>query len=47
MLDAVGHDALQGFTTVMVAFVLPLVAVTLVAALGYEFGRRRASSADA
>lgn len=47
VLDAVGHDALQGFTTVMVAFVLPLVAVTLVAAVGYEFGRRRASSADA
>lgn len=30
ILDASGHDALEGFTTIMVEFVLPFVAVTLI-----------------
>lgn len=40
VLDAINHDALEGFTFVMVLFVLPLVAVTLVATVGYELGVR-------
>lgn len=39
VLDATGHDALDGFTTVMVAFVLPLVAFTLVATAVFEWRR--------
>lgn len=38
ILNAVQHDALSGFTTVMVFFVLPLVAVTLIAVTAYEVG---------
>lgn len=40
VLGATGHDALEGFTTMMAVFVLPLVVITLVAAVGYELGRR-------
>jgi len=42
ILNAVQHDALSGFTTVMVFFVLPLVAVTLIAVTAYEVGYLRA-----
>lgn len=38
VLDSTGHDAAQGFTTIMLWFVLPLVAMTLVAVTAYEFG---------
>lgn len=38
ILAAVQHDALDGFTDVMVFFVLPLLAVTLVAVSSYEVG---------
>lgn len=41
ILNAVQHDALSGFTTVMVFFVLPLVAVTLIAVTAYEVGYLR------
>lgn len=40
VLDAIGHDALEGFTLAMVLFVLPLVVVTLVSTVGYEYGVR-------
>lgn len=41
VLAATEHDALRGFTAVMAGFVLPLVAVTLVALTAYEVGLRR------
>ncbi|MCE7079439.1 calcium/sodium antiporter [Streptomyces sp. ST2-7A] len=41
VLAATQHDALEGFTAVMGWFVLPLVAVTLVAVTAHEFGVRR------
>lgn len=48
ILNAVQHDALSGFTTVMVFFVLPLVAITLIAVTAYEVGylkgKRRAQA---
>lgn len=40
VLAATEHDALGGFTAVMVWFVLPLVAVTLIAFTSYEIGLR-------
>ncbi|WP_313678997.1 calcium/sodium antiporter [Corynebacterium stationis] len=40
ILAASEHDALEGFTAVMVWFVLPLVAVTLIAFTSYENGLR-------
>jgi len=48
ILNAVQHDALSGFTTVMVFFVLPLVAITLIAITAYEVGliRGRRQAAD-
>ncbi|HET8957676.1 MAG TPA: calcium/sodium antiporter [Microcella sp.] len=48
ILNAVQHDALSGFTTVMVFFVLPLVAITLIAVTAYEVGliRGRKQAAD-
>lgn len=49
ILNAVQHDALSGFTTVMVFFVLPLVAITLIAITAYEVGLirgRRKALAD-
>lgn len=41
VLAAAEHDALEGFTDVMLFFVLPLIAVTLVGVTAYEFGLRR------
>lgn len=41
LLAATEHDALEGFSTVMVSFVLPLVVMTLVAVSAHELGRRR------
>jgi cation:H+ antiporter len=41
VLDSAGHDALEGFTTVMLWFVLPLVAATLLATLAFEVRQRR------
>ncbi|WP_027004183.1 calcium/sodium antiporter [Corynebacterium halotolerans] len=38
VLAATEHDALEGFTDVMAWFVLPLVAVTLIAFTSYEIG---------
>jgi len=40
VLAATEHDALGGFTAVMAWFVLPLVAVTLIAFTSYEIGLR-------
>lgn len=46
VLDATGHDAATGFTTIMLWFVLPLIVATLIAVTAYEVGliqgRRRA-----
>ncbi|NCT92575.1 calcium/sodium antiporter [Cellulomonas sp. APG4] len=47
VLAAAEHDALQGFTTAMVGFVLPLLAITLVAVTAYELGVRRGRRAEA
>lgn len=41
VLDATRHEALEGFTTVMVLLVLPLVVLTLVGTVGFDLGRRR------
>ncbi|MGA8044667.1 MAG: calcium/sodium antiporter [Dermatophilaceae bacterium] len=41
VLWATEHDALDGFTAVMTAFVLPIVALTLVLLVAYEVGLRR------
>lgn len=41
VLDATAHDALEGFTTIMVIFVLPLVALALFGAVAYDLGRRK------
>ncbi|WP_101257611.1 calcium/sodium antiporter [Streptomyces barkulensis] len=41
LLAATEHDALEGFTTVMLWFTLPLVALTLVVLASFEAGRRR------
>lgn len=41
VLQASEHDALEGFSLVMVWFVLPLIAVTLIALTAYEIGLRR------
>ena len=41
VLWATDHDALEGFTFVMSIFVLPIVALTLVLVVVYEFGLRR------
>jgi cation:H+ antiporter len=38
VLDSTGHDASEGFTTIMLWFVMPLIAMTLVAVTAYEFG---------
>ncbi|MFY9304982.1 MAG: calcium/sodium antiporter [Rhodoluna sp.] len=38
VLDSTGHDAAVGFSTIMLWFVLPLVAMTLVAVTSYELG---------
>lgn len=44
VLAATEHDAAAGFTTVMLWFVLPLVAMTLVAVVAYEIAIIRARS---
>lgn len=41
VLAATQHDALEGFTTVMAGFILPLVVVTLIAVTSYEIGLRK------
>lgn len=41
LLAATEHDALEGFSSVMVSFVLPLVVMTLGAVSAHELGRRR------
>ncbi|MGC5583859.1 sodium:calcium antiporter [Ornithinimicrobium sp. W1665] len=41
VLQAINHDALEGFTLLMVVFVLPLVLVTLVSTVVFEAGVRR------
>jgi cation:H+ antiporter len=38
ILDSTGHDAAVGFSTIMLWFVLPLVAMTLVAVTSHELG---------
>jgi len=38
ILASTQHDAAEGFSTIMLWFVLPLVAMTLVAVTSYEFG---------
>jgi cation:H+ antiporter len=38
VLSSTQHGALEGFTTVMLWFVLPLVLVTLIAVTSYEVG---------
>lgn len=38
VLDSTGHDSAQGFTSIMLGFVSPLMAVTLVAVTAYELG---------
>jgi cation:H+ antiporter len=38
VLDSTQHDAANGFTTVMLFFVLPLVAITLIAMTSFEMG---------
>jgi cation:H+ antiporter len=38
VLASTQHDAATGFTTIMIWFVLPLIAMTLVAVTSYEFG---------
>lgn len=41
VLDATRHEALEGFTTVMVVLVLPLVLLALVGAVAFDLGRRK------
>lgn len=41
LLDSAGHDALPRFSAVMLGFVLPLTALTLVVLATYELGVRR------
>ena len=44
VLDSTGHDAAAGFTNLMLAFVLPLLAGTLIAVTAYEVGLIRGRS---
>lgn len=41
LLDSTGHDALDGFSVAMLAFVIPITAVTLIVLSSYEAGQRR------
>ncbi|WP_110241459.1 calcium/sodium antiporter [Nocardioides gilvus] len=43
LLAATEHDALEGFTAVMLWFTLPLAALTLIVLASFEAGRRRGS----
>ncbi len=45
LLDSAGHDALPRFSAVMLGFVLPLTALTLVVLATYELGVRRGARA--
>jgi len=49
VLDATGHDAATGFSTIMLWFAIPLIAITLIAFTAYEVGlnkgRKQASEA--
>jgi cation:H+ antiporter len=45
VLAAAERPILQGFTTVMLWFVIPLLVLTLVSTVSYELGQRRASAA--
>ena len=42
VLDNTGHEATAGFATIMIWFVAPLLAATLIAVTAYEFGLIRA-----
>jgi cation:H+ antiporter len=44
VLASTEHDAASGFTTIMLWFVLPLVAMTLIAVTAYEVGIYRGRS---
>lgn len=46
VLASTQHDAAEGFTTIMLWFVMPLVAVTLIAVTSYEFGILRGRNAS-
>jgi cation:H+ antiporter len=46
VLASTQHDAAEGFTTIMLWFVLPLVAVTLIAVTSYEAGLLRERARD-
>lgn len=41
VLASTEHDAAAGFTSIMLWFVLPLVAITLIVVTAYEIGLRR------
>lgn len=43
ILNATGHQALTGFTWVMILFVLPLVVLALASTVAYDLGRRSAN----
>lgn len=48
ILDSTGHDAAEGFSGIMLSFVLPLLAVSLIAFTSFELGvlrERKASTA--
>ncbi|MEE6294652.1 calcium/sodium antiporter [Georgenia wangjunii] len=45
LLDSSGHDALPTFSAVMLWFVLPITALTLVVLVSYEVGLRRGRTA--
>jgi cation:H+ antiporter len=45
LLDSAGHDALPRFSAVMLGFVVPLTALTLVLLATYELGVRRGARA--
>ena len=44
VLASTEHDAAAGFTSIMLWFVLPLVAITLIVVTAYEIGLRRGES---
>ena len=41
LLDSAGHAALPRYSTVMLVFVLPITALTLVVLAGFELGKLR------
>jgi cation:H+ antiporter len=46
VLASTEHDAAEGFTTIMLWFVMPLIAVTLIAVTSYEAGLLKERSAN-